>query len=341
MNTLNRQYLLAHRPEGPLRESDFEYREASVPTPGPGEVLTRTLYLSLDPANRVWMGPLPTYRPPIGLGEVMAGFTLNEVVESKDARFRPGDLVECQGGWQDYAVLPADALYKVAPRGPLSHRLSVLGVPGQTAYFGLLEVGRIRAGETVVVSAAAGAVGSITGQLAKLHGCRVIGIAGGPEKCHWLTTELGFDAALDYRAEDFPQRLAAACPEGVDLYFDNVGGAVFQAALFQMKPHGRIVCCGSVSIYDTDTPPPRLLGVPGLLTLRRLRMEGFIVFDFHDRRKQAEQALAGWVAEGRLKVREDIIDGLQNAPRALMGLLHGANIGKRMIRVAPEPSGKP
>ncbi|WP_375770771.1 NADP-dependent oxidoreductase [Archangium gephyra] len=338
MPDINRQFLLARRPEGRLRESDFGYRETPVPGPGPGEVLTRTVYLSLDPANRAWMFPDPTYRPPIRLGEVMAGFTLNEVVDSRDPRFRPGDLVECEGGWQDYAVLPGDALYKLEPREPLSHWMSVLGVTGKTAYFGLLEVGRVRAGETVLVSAAAGAVGSFAGQLAKLHGCRVIGIAGGPEKCRWLTGELGFDAAIDYQSGDLSERLADCCPEGVDVYFDNVGGAVFQAALLRMKQHGRIVCCGVVSILDTDTPPPRLIGVPGLLAIRRLRLEGFIVMDFYDRRKQAERALAGWVAEGRLKVREDIIDGLENAPRALMGLLHGANIGKRMIRVAPEPS---
>jgi NADPH-dependent curcumin reductase CurA len=339
MLPINRQFLLARRPEGRLRESDFGYRETPVPEPGAGEVLTRTLYLSMDPANRAWMFPDPTYRPPIGLGEVVAGFTLNEVVESRDARFRPGDLVECDGGWQDYAVLPGDAIHKLEPRGPLSHWMSVLGLTGKTAYFGMLEVGRVRAGETVLVSAAAGGVGSVAGQIAKLQGCRVVGIAGGPEKCRWLTGELGFDAAIDYKSEDLPERLAACCPEGVDVYFDNVGGAVFQAALFRMKNHGRIVCCGAVSIYDTETPPPRLLGVPGLLAIRRLRLEGFIVFDFYDRRKQAEQTLAGWVAEGRLKVREDIIDGLENAPRALMGLLHGANIGKRMIRVAPEPRG--
>ncbi len=340
MTTLNRQFLLAHRPDGRLRESDLEYRETPVPTPGPGEVLTRTLYLSLDPANRVWMHALPTYRPPIGLGEVVAGFTLNEVVDSRDARFRPGDLVECDGGWQDYAVLPADALHEVKPHEPLSHRMSVLGVTGRTAYFGLLEVGRIRAGETVVVSAAAGAVGSIAGQLARIHGCRVIGIAGGREKCRWLTEELGLDAAIDYQSEDLAERLSACCPEGVDVYFDNVGGDVLQTVLFRMRRNGRIVCCGNVSSYDTDAPPRGLLGVPGLLVVRRLRMEGFIVMDFDDRREQAERALAGWVAEGRLKVREDIIEGLENAPRALMGLLHGANIGKRMIRVAPEPSGR-
>jgi NADPH-dependent curcumin reductase CurA len=211
-------------------------------------------------------------------------------------------------------------------------------VTSLTAYFGLLEVGRPRAGETVLVSAAAGAVGSVAGQIARIQGCRVVGLAGSDEKCRWLTGELRLDAAIDYKRGDLVRAVREACPQGVDVYFDNVGGPVLEAALFAMRPRGRVVCCGAVSQYDTGSPEPGPRGVPGLLVVKRLRMEGFIVMDYYARRREAEDVLAGWIADGRLVIREDIVEGLEGAPRALIGLLHGDNIGKRLVRVVPEPA---
>lgn len=336
--SVNRQYVLARRPKGPLQESDFAYREAPVPEPGPGEALTRTLYISIDPANRAWMSPVRTYVDPVQVGGVMDGFTLAEVVRSNAPDLRPGDLVEGMNGWQDYRVWPPRAVHKVARRRPLSLILSGLGVTAKTAYFGLLEVGQPRPGETVVVSAAAGAVGSVAGQLARIHGCRAVGLAGSDDKCRWLTEELGFDAAINYKLQNVPRALAEACPDGIDVYFDNVGGDILEAALFAMRDRGRVVCCGAVSQYDTGQPGAGPRGVPGLLVVKRLRMEGFIVMDYYDRRQPAEDKLARWIAEGRLRIREDILDGLEQAPRALVGLLHGDNRGKRMVRVAPEPA---
>jgi NADPH-dependent curcumin reductase CurA len=333
---VNRQILLRQRPKDALQPGDFEPRETPVPAPGAGEVLTRTLFISIDPANRAWMSPVPTYTRPVEVGGVMDGFTLAEVVESQDPGFRPGDLVESMNGWQDFAVAPGRALQKVPRRQPLSMILSGLGVTAKTAYFGLLEVGSPRPGDTVLVSAAAGATGSVAGQIAKIQGCRAVGMAGGRDKCRFVVDELGFDAAIDYRAEDVPRALREACPRGVDVYFDNVGGPLLEAALFAMNSRGRVVCCGAVSQYDTGAPAAGPRGVPGLLVVKRLRMEGFIVMDYYDRRQVAEERLAGWIADGRLKVREDILEGLERAPEALIGLLRGENTGKRMVRVAAD-----
>jgi len=335
-SSVNRQFLLARRPKGPLQESDFDYREGPVPEPGPGEALTRTLYVSIDPANRAWMSPVKTYVDPVEVGGVMDGFTLARVVRSNDPTLSPGDLVEGMNGWQDYRAVPARALHKVQPRQPLSLILSGLGVTAKTAYFGLLDIGAPAAGETVVVSAAAGAVGSVAGQIAKIHGCRVVGLAGSDDKCRWITADLGFDAAINYKTQNVPRSLAEACPRGIDVYFDNVGGAILEAALFLMNERGRIVCCGAVSQYDTGAPGAGPRGIPGLLVVRRLRMEGFVVMDHYARRDEAEETLARWIDDGRLRVQEDILEGLEQAPRALIGLLHGDNIGKRMVRVSPE-----
>jgi len=332
---VNRQYVLVQRPKGPLSESDFAYREGPVPEPGPGEVLTRTLYLSIDPANRAWMSPVRTYTDPVQPGGVMHGFTLGEVVRSSAPGYEPGDLVEGMNGWQDYRALPAAALHKVARRKPLSIILSGLGVTAKTAYFGLLEIGRPQPGETVVVSAAAGATGSVAGQIARIHGCRVVGIAGTDDKCRWLTRDLGFDAAINYKTERVPEALTAACPSGIDVYFDNVGGDILEACLFRMNDRGRVVCCGAVSQYDTGAPGSGPRGVPGLLVVKRLRMEGFIVMDHYGRRAEAENDLARWIADGQLRIQEDILDGLDQAPGALVGVLHGDNTGKRLVRVAP------
>ena len=334
---VNRQWILRDRPKNQLTESDFELRRAPVPEPGPSEALTRTLYISVDAANRAWMSPVRTYIDPVEPGGVMRSMTLGQVVRSNDPALAPGDIVEGMAGWQDFAVAPVKQLNRVEKRKPLSMILSGLGVTSLTAYFGLLEVGRPVAGETVLVSAAAGAVGSVAAQLAKIHGCRVVGLAGSDDKCRWLTGEIGLDAAINYKTGDLGRAIRDACPKGIDVYFDNVGGPILEAALFQMRSGGRIVCCGAVSQYDTGSPEPGPRGVPGLLVVKRLRMEGFIVMDFYARRREAEDTLARLIAEGRLVIREDIVEGLERAPQALVGLLHGDNIGKRMVRVASEP----
>jgi NADPH-dependent curcumin reductase CurA len=264
---------------------------------------------------------------------VMSGFAIGEVVESKTGGLKAGDIVEGDWGWQDYAALPARRLAKRTTQAPLELLIGPLSVTGLTAYFGLLEVGQPKPGDTVLVSAAAGAVGTMVGQIARLAGCRVVGTAGGQDKCDWLTRELGFDAAVDYKAGGVRRALAAACPGGIDVYFDNTGGAVLEAALSLMNLRGRIVCCGNVSQYDVDKPAPGPMAVPGLVVTKRLRMEGFIVMDFYDRRAEAEARLARWVAEGRIKAVVDVVDGLDKAPDALIGLFAGKNRGKMAVRV--------
>jgi NADPH-dependent curcumin reductase CurA len=329
----NRQIVLAEIPRDKLSPEHFRVAVAERPTPDEGEVLVRVLYVSLDAANRAWMQGA-TYRAALAAGDVMAGGALAEVIESRSANLAPGDLVFADTGWQTYAALPARRLAKLPRLQPLTHLLSVYGVAGLTAYFGLLECGRPRAGETVVVSAAAGAVGSIVGQIAKIKGCRTVGIAGGPAKCALLTDELGFDAAVDYKAGDLRRGLKAACPEGIDVYFDNVGGDVFEACLFNMSNHGRIACCGAVSQYDGAAPRSGPRGVPGLIVTKRLNLRGFIVSDFDSQREAALAELRAWVESGQLSVREDVLEGLDNLPAALVGLLAGENIGKRMVKVA-------
>jgi hypothetical protein len=263
----------------------------------------------------------------------MSGLAIGEVVESKAPGLAKGDIVEGDWGWQDYAALPVRQLAKRDTKAPLELLIGPLSVTGLTAYFGLLEVGRPKPGDTVLVSAAAGAVGSMVGQIARLAGCRVVGTAGGQDKCDWLTAELGFDAAVDYKAGAVRRALAAACPDGVDVYFDNTGGPVLEAALSLMNLRGRIVCCGNVSQYDVEKPAPGPMAVPGLVVTKRLRLEGFIVMDFYDRRGEAEARLAKWVADGRIKAIVDVVDGLENAPEALIGLFDGKNRGKRAVRV--------
>jgi NADPH-dependent curcumin reductase CurA len=285
---VNRQILLEQIPQGKLAPEHFRLGQGEAPTPADGEVLLRTRYISLDAANRAWMQGA-TYRSALTAGQVMAGGALAEVVESKDPKLSPGDLVFADTGWQDYAALPAKHLSKLPDLKPDTHLLSVYGVTGLTAYFGLLECGQPKAGETVVVSAAAGAVGTIVGQIAKIKGCRVIGIAGGATKGDLLRREFGFDEVVDYKAGDTRRALRAACPDGVDVYFDNVGGDIFEAALFNMKNHGRIVCCGAVSQYDGIAPPHGPRGVPGLIVTKRLTLRGFVVMDFAS---QNDKALA-------------------------------------------------
>jgi NADPH-dependent curcumin reductase CurA len=335
MNTAarNRQILLAEAPTSKLGSEHFRLTEGDVPEPAEGEVLVRIRLISLDAANRAWMQGA-TYRSAVTAGSVMAGGSVAEVVKSRAPQFTPGDLVFGDTGWQEYASLPAKALTKLPKLEPITNLISVYGIAGLTAYFGLLDIGKPKAGETVVVSAAAGSVGSIVGQIAKIKGCRVVGIAGGAEKCAWLVNELGFDAAVDYKGGALFKTLKEAAPAGIDVYFDNVGGEIFEACLAQMNVRGRIACCGAVSQYDMAPPSSGPRGVPGLIVVKRLTVQGFIVTDFFSERERAITDLQSWVRSGKLKVQEDIIEGLENTPQALIGLLAGENRGKRMVRVA-------
>lgn len=328
----NRQILLDRLPQGPLTADSFRIVETERPRAAEGEAVLRTRYISIDPSNRAWMMGA-TYRAALGPGQVMAGTALGEVVESRDPSLKPGDLVSGDLGWQDYAALPARELTKLPDLTPVTHLMSVYGDPGLTAYYGLLDRGEPKAGETVVVSGAAGAVGSLVGQIAKIKGCRVIGIAGGAEKGEWLTQELGFDVALDYKAGDLRRQLKEATPDGIDVYFDNVGGEILDTCLFNMNVHGRVVGCGAISFYDTGAPPYALRALPGRMLTKRLTLRGFLVMDYYDRRERALQDLQAWVASGQLKVKEDILEGLENTPDALIGLLRGDNVGKRMVRL--------
>src|SRR5271170_6328873 len=330
-DTVNRQVLLVEKPTGKLAPGHFKMSEAAIPEPGDGEALLRVRYISLDAANRAWMHGA-TYRAAVEANTVMAGGGIAEVVASKASGLAPGDLVFGDTGWQDYAAVPAKHLTKMPKVEPMTHLLSVYGIAGLTAYFGLLDVGKPKAGETVVVSAAAGSVGSIVGQIAKIKGCRVVGIAGGKDKCNWLTSELGFDAAVDYKDGATFKALRAA-PKGIDVYFDNVGGDILEACLAQMNNRGRIACCGAISQYDGAPSATGPRGVPGLIVVKRITMQGFIVMDYMDRRNEAMRDLQSWVASGTLKVQEDVIDGLENTPKSLIGLLAGDNRGKRMIRL--------
>jgi NADPH-dependent curcumin reductase CurA len=331
-DTVNRQVLLVEKPSGKLGPEHFKMAQAAIPEPKDGEALLRVRYISLDAANRAWMHGA-TYRAAVEANTVMAGGGIAEVVSSKAPGLAPGDIVFGDTGWQDYVAVPARHLTAMPKLEPMTHLLSVYGIAGLTAYFGLLDVGKPQAGETVVVSAAAGSVGSLVGQIAKIKGCRVIGIAGGKDKCAWLTSELGFDAAVDYKDGAVFKALRAAAPGGIDVYFDNVGGDILEACLAQMNNRGRIACCGAISQYDGAPAAHGPRGVPGLIVVKRLIMQGFIVMDFMDRRDKALSELQSWVAAGKLKVQEDIIDGLENTPKALIGLLAGENRGKRMIRL--------
>ncbi len=330
--TSNRQILLAEKPAGKLGPQHFKLQDGAIPEPKDGEVLLRVRYISLDAANRAWMHGA-TYRSAIETNTVMSGGGIAEVVSSKAPGLDAGDIVYGDTGWQDYAAVPARHLTKMPKVEPMTHLLSVYGVAGLTAYFGLLDIGKPKAGDTVVVSAAAGSVGSLVGQIAKIKGCHVVGIAGGQEKCQWLTADLGFDAAVDYKDGALFKALRAAAPKGIDVYFDNVGGDILEACLPQMNNHGRIACCGAVSQYDGAPSAHGPRGLPGLIVVKRLTMQGFIVMDFMAQRDKALGDLQSWVAGGQLKVQEDVIDGLENTPAALIGLLAGENRGKRMIRV--------
>ena len=327
----NRRVVLASRPAGWVTEDNFRIESAAVPSPGEGEVLVKNLWLSLDPYMRGRMSEAKSYVKGVELGEVMVGQTVGEVLESKNAKFKQGDYVLTQLGWQLYGV--SKEITKVeASRAPLSYYLGVLGMPGMTAYFGLKELGQPKAGETVVVSAASGAVGSVVGQLAKIWGCRAVGIAGGPEKCGYVTRELGFDACVDYKAGNLHRDLKAACPKGVDVAFENVGGEILDGVLRQMNLFSRVVVCGLIAEYNA-TEPYGYKNMRAVL-VNRIRMQGMIVFDWKERYGEALQALAGYLAAGRLKTRESVVEGLENAPRGLISLLKGGNFGKQLVKLA-------
>ena len=332
---MNRQITLAARPVGMPKESDFRLVESPVPNPGRGEVLVRTLFLSVDPYMRGRLTGITTYARGLDLGDVIVGGVAGRVLESKDPRCSPGDIVEGLLGWQEYAAAPAKSLRRIDPAaGPISSALYVLGMPGLTAYFGLLEICRPQPGETVVVSGAAGAVGSLVGQIARIKRCRAIGIAGSDEKVRFLVDELGFESAFNYReTPDCAAQLKELCPNGIDVYFDNVGGPITDAVMQRLASHARVAVCGQISQYNSVEPQmgPRWLNQ---LVFRQARIEGFLVTQFADRYEPALHQLSTWLKEGRLRYREDVVDGLENAPQAFIRMLEGKNIGKQLVRVS-------
>jgi NADPH-dependent curcumin reductase len=334
MDITNQQVRLAARPHGLPKESDWELTTEPVADPGDGQVAVKVLMLSLDPAMRGWMSDAPSYLPPVGIGEVMRAGALGQVIASKDPEYSEGDHVVGILGAQEYAVVDGAGLTKVDPSlAPLPTYLGALGMTGLTAYFGLLEIGEAKEGDTVVVSGAAGAVGSVAGQIAKLKGCRAIGIAGGPEKCRFVTDELGFDAAIDYKADDVGRALHREAPDGIDVYFDNVGGDILDAALANLAMHARVVICGAISQYNED----RMRGPSNymMLLVRRAKMQGYLVFDFTSKYPDAIADLASWLRAGKLKAHEDVVDGGISAfPATFLRLFRGENVGKLVLTVA-------
>ena len=336
MQETNRKITLKSRPSGYPQESDFELVEERIPQPGEGEVLIKSIWLSLDPYMRGRMRDAASYAPPVELGSVIVGGAVGRVMESRTPAFRVGDIVEGPLGWQEYAVSDGRNLRSVDPAlGPLSTAVGVLGMPGMTAYFGLLDVGRPQPGDTVVVSAASGAVGQLVGQIAKIVGCRVIGFAGSDEKTGYIVDELGFDVGVNYKTQNVAAELAKACPLGVNVYFDNVGGDVTDAVMEHLADFARIVVCGQISQYNLEQPAmgPRNMR---MLTVHQARMEGFLVFQFAARHEEGRLRMAQWIREGKVKYREDVVEGLENAPSAFIGMMRGANFGKLLVRVSEE-----
>lgn len=339
-DTRNRRIVLASRPKGAPAPENFRLEEVERPVPGEGQVLLRNLFLSLDPYMRGRMSDGPSYAEPIAIDAVMGGGTVSRVEQSRHPGFSEGDLVLGFGNWQDYALSDGTGLARL-PSGMArpSYALSVLGMPGFTAWYGLLKIGEPKPGETVVVAAASGAVGSVVGQMARIRGCHVVGIAGGADKCRFVVDELGFDTALDRREPDLARRLKEAVPSGIDVYFENVGGAVFDAALPLMNVHGRIPLCGLIAAYNaTSLPegPDRMPLLQRALLVKRIRMQGFIISDHYgDHYADFAREMGEWVAQGKVRIREDIVEGLENAPRAFAGMLEGENFGKVVVRIAP------
>jgi NADPH-dependent curcumin reductase CurA len=329
----NRQFLLARRPVGQASREDFIFQEVPVAEPADGQVLLKNRYLSLDPAMRGWMNDSKSYIAPVALGDVMRALGVGEVIASRHPQFAVGDYLQGAVGVQDYFLGDPKGLHKVDPKlAPLPRYLSALGMTGMSAYFALLDVGAPKRGDTVVISGAAGAVGSVAGQIAKIKGCRVIGIAGGEEKCYSLINELGFDGAIDYKSEDLHAALKRECPNGVDVFFDNVGGDILDAVLSRLAPKARVVICGAISQYNNTSP---VKGPANYLSLlfNRARMEGFVVMDYAPRFAEAGQELAGWLAQGKLKSREHIVEGLETFPETLLKLFSGENFGKLVLKI--------
>ena len=338
----NRQVLLAARPNGEPKGSDFNLIETDIPTPAKGDVLCRTIYLSLDPYMRGRMNATRSYAEPVPIGGLMEGGTVSRVIASKDDRFSEGDIVVSRTGWQDYAAVPGTQLRKVDPAlAPISTAIGVLGMPGMTAYTGLLNIGKPQPGETVVVAAASGAVGSVVGQIAKIKGCKVVGLAGSQEKCTYAMEELGFNACINHRASDVAQQLTDACGDGIDVYFENVGGVVWEAVFPLLNMFSRIPVCGLISRYNATSLPGAPDHVPELMfkvLTHRLTLRGFIVRDYDDQQDEFLTNTANWIKEGKIHYREDFVDGLETAPQALIGLLKGSNFGKLIVRVSPDPT---
>ena len=337
---MNRRIVLARRPKGLPVAEDFRLETQPVPSAAPGQVLLRTRYLSLDPYMRGRMSDARSYVPPVALEAVMTGQTVSVVEASQVPGFRPGDLVLANVGWQDYGLSDGRDLVKIDAANPHpSYALGVLGMPGLTAYVGLLDIGQPQEGETVVVAAATGAVGSVVGQIAKLKGCRVIGIAGGTRKCAYAREELGFDDCLDHQAAELPQRLAAACPRGIDIYFESVGGATLAAVVPLLNVGARVPLCGLIAWYNLEKLPEGVDRTPQLLLTvlrQRVKIQGFIIFDHYQRRGAFQRDMDGWLREGRIRYREEVIEGLESAPRGLIGMLQGENFGKLIVRVSKE-----
>jgi NADPH-dependent curcumin reductase CurA len=334
---VNRRVRLKSRPEGIPQAEHFEIVEAGVPELAPGQILVRNVYLSVEPAMRGWVSAVRNYSEPVAIGAVMRSFAAGRVEASRDADVPVGTLVTGLFGWQDYAVVERSGIQRIVNDLdlPLSTALGVMGLNGVTAHYGLLQIGQPRAGETVVVSTAAGAVGSAVGQIAKIKGCRTVGIAGGAKKTQLCTEFFGYDAAVDYKGDDFDARLAQACASGVDVYFDNTAGPISDALMTHLNPGARIIVCGTASVASWD-PPPQGPRVERHLLVKRARMQGFVIFDHADHFDAAYRDLAGWLREGRLRYLEDVLDGIEHAPGAIAGLYRGENLGKRLIRIAPE-----
>ena len=336
MNT-NRQWQLAKRPQGMVGRDNFNYVEQPIPEPQDGQVLVRNLYLSFDPTQRGWMEDRESYLPPVALGEPMRAGSIGQVTESRHADFAVGDIVQTTGGWQDFVVAAPGqgpmGLSKVPNGVTPEMMLSVLGITGLTAYFGLLDLGQPKDSETVLVSGAAGATGSVAGQIARIKGCRVVGIAGGTEKCAWLKDEAGFDDVIDYKNEDVNARIAETCPNKLDVYFDNVGGDILEAALNHLNLRARIVMCGGISGYNATQPIPGPANLMNIVTTRS-RMEGFIILDYMARAPEAINELLGWIGSGELKFQVDVQEGFDNIPDTLQRLFTGKNLGKQLLKIA-------
>jgi NADPH-dependent curcumin reductase CurA len=335
---VNHQWRLVSRPQGRVKESDFEWTEARVPELGEGQILVRVVYLSLDPAQRMWMEPVDSYMPMLPLGSVMRGGTLGVVVASRNAAYAVDDIVQGLGGWQEYYAGDATGWTKLArvPGVPLTAFLAAMGHIGFTAYFGVMDIGQPKPGETLVVSAAAGAVGSIAGQIGKIAGCRVVGIAGSGEKCNWITRDLGFDASINYKKENVRDALKRECPKGIDIYYENVGGDILSAVLERINVGARVAVCGLISQYNTTGPVPGPSNFGNIL-LKRVRVQGFIVRDYVPRFSEAAAKIVPWLAEGKLKFRVDVAEGLRSAPAALNRLFDGTNTGKLLVKLSDEP----